>query len=180
MGAIIGYHFFEYTTIKASKQMQITSIVLLSAYILCKNIVPQELHISNYLIEVIVYSMAAFSLWNIVDIFIEQIKPRAIYRRSFSIYAMHLNVAIIILKILSLFIPQNEWLEIPKFIIMVVFTLTFINFTCAFLEKFFPRIYALFMGNRINKNQRVDLSDIDNIDSLFQSEKREQKYGFKR
>ena len=153
MGAIIGYHFFEYTTIKASKQMQITSIVLLSAYILCKNIVPQELHISNYLIEVIVYSMAAFSLWNIVDIFIEQIKPRAIYRRSFSIYAMHLNVAIIILKILSLFIPQNEWLEIPKFIIMVVFTLTFINFTCAFLEKFFPRIYALFMGNRINKNQ---------------------------
>ena len=152
-GAIIGYHFFDYATLKSSKPMQITSIAFLSAYILCKNIVPQELHISNYLIEVIVYSMAAFSLWNIVDIFIERIKPRKIYRRSFSIYAMHLNVAIIILKILSLVIPQSEWFEIPKFIIMVVFTLTLINFTCAFLEKFFPRIYALFMGNRINKNQ---------------------------
>lgn len=153
IGAIIGYHFFNYATLKSSKPMQIVSIVLLSAYILCKNIVPKELHISNYLIEVIVYSMAAFSLWNIVDIFIERIKPRAIYRRSFSIYAMHLNVAIIILKILSLFIPQSEWLEIPKFILMVIFTITLINFICAFLEKFFPRIYALFMGNRANKNQ---------------------------
>ena len=152
-GGIIGYHFFEYATIKSSKQMQVISIAFLSAYILCKNIVPQELHISNYLIEVIVYSLAAFSLWNIVDIFIEQIKPRAIYRRSFSIYAMHLNVAIIILKILSIVILQNEWLEIPKFIIMVVFTLTIINFTCAFLEKFLPRTYALFMGNRVNKKR---------------------------
>ena len=152
-GAIIGYHFFDYATLKSSKPMRITSIAFLSVYILCKNIVPQELHISNYLIEVIVYSMAAFSLWNIVDFFIEEIKPRAIYRRSFPIYAMHLNVAIIILKILSLVIPQSEWFEIPKFIIMVACTLTFINFTCTFLEKFFPRIYALFMGNRINKNQ---------------------------
>ena len=152
-GAIIGYHFFDYATQKSSKPMQITSIAFLLAYILCKNIVPQELYISNYLIEVIVYSMAAFSLWNIIDMFIERIKPRKIYSRSFSIYAMHLNVAIIILKILSLVFPHGEWFEIPKFIIMVVLTLTLINFTCTFLEKFFPRIYALFMGNRINKNQ---------------------------
>ncbi|MBQ3038101.1 MAG: acyltransferase [Clostridia bacterium] len=152
-GAIIGYHFFDYASRKSSKPMQITSIVLFSAYILAKNIVPRELHISNYLMEAIVYTIAAFCLWNIADIFIERIKPRAIYRRSFAIYAMHLNVAIITLKILSLFAPQNEWLQIPKFLIMVVFTLVIINYICAFLEKFFPGIYALFMGNRIKKRQ---------------------------
>ncbi len=151
-GAVIGYHFFDYACKKSSKPMQITSIVVLSAYILAKNIVPRELHISNYLIETIVYTIAAFALWNIVDIFIERIKPRAIYRRSFAIYAMHLNVAIIILKILSLCLTQNEWLEIPKFIIMVVFTIIIINYVCAFLEKFFPGIYALFMGNRVKKH----------------------------
>ena len=153
IGAIIGYHFFDYAAMKSSKPMKFASITFLSAYILCKSIVPKELHISNYLIEVIVFTMAAFSLWNIVDIFIERIKQRAIYSRSFPIYAMHLNVAIVILKILSLCLPQNEWLEIPKFIIMVVLTLTIINFTCSFLEKFFPKIYALFMGNRVNKNK---------------------------
>ena len=150
-GAIIGYHFFDFVSKKSSGPMQITSIVLLSVYILAKNIVPQKLHISNYLIETIVFTIAAFSLWNIVDIFIERIKPRAIYRRSFAIYAMHLNVAIIILKILSLCAPQNEWLEIPKFIIMVILTLVIINYVCAFLEKFLPGIYSLFMGNRVKK-----------------------------
>ena len=153
IGAIIGYHFFDYVSQKSSKQMQIISVVVFLAYILAKNIVPQELHIRNYLIETIVYTIAAFALWNIVDIFIERIKPRAIYCRSFAIYAMHLNVAIIILKILSLCTPENEWLEFPKFIIMVVSTLVIINYVCAFLEKFFPVIYALFMGNRVKKHQ---------------------------
>jgi len=151
-GAIIGYHFFDFASKKSSKPTQITSVVVLSAYILAKNIVPRELHISNYFIETIVYTIAAYALWNIVDIFIERIKPRAIYRRSFAIYAMHLNVAIIILKILSVCTAQNEWLEIPKFIIMAVSTVVIINYVCAFLEKLFPRIYALFMGNRVKKN----------------------------
>ncbi len=153
-GAILGYHYFDYVSKKSSKPIQTTSIIFLFVYILCKNIVPQELHITNYLIETIIYTFAAFSLWNIVDIFIERIKPRAIYRRSFAIYAMHLNVAIIILKILSFCTPENEWLEFPKFIIMVVFTLVIINYVCVFLEKFFPGIYALFMGNRVRKPKK--------------------------
>ena len=151
MGAIIGYHFFDFASGKSSKTTQVASVIFLAVYILSKNIVPQEMHVNNYLTQVIVYTLAAFSLWNVVDIFIERIKPRAIYRRSFAVYAMHLNVAIIILKILSFCTPQSEWLEIPKFIIMVVLTLVIINFVCAFLEKFFPKIYAILMGNRMNK-----------------------------
>lgn len=153
IGAIVGYHFFDFASKKSSKSMQITSAVLLSAYILVKNIVPQELHISNYLIETIVYTFASFALWNVADIFIERIKPRAIYRRSFAIYAMHLNVAIIILKVLSFFTPQNEWLEIPKFVIMIILTLVIINGVCTFLERFMPGVYAIFLGGRTKKRQ---------------------------
>lgn len=152
-GAIIGYHFFDYASSKSSKTMQIISVILLFTYIAAKNIVPQSLHIVNYLTETIVYTIAAFSLWNITDIFIEKIKPRAIYNRSFAIYAMHLNVAIVILKILSLCTPENEWFEIPKFIVMVVSTLLIINYFCAFSEKYLPKIYGVFMGNRLNKRQ---------------------------
>ena len=65
---------------------------------------------------------------------------------------MHLNVAIVILKILGFCAPKNEWLEIPKFIIMDVFTIIIINYACAISEKFFPRIYALFIGNRLKKD----------------------------
>ena len=154
IGAIIGYHFFEYACNKSSKTLQICSFVFLAAYILAKNIAPKEIHIDNYLIQVIVYSVAAFSLWNVTDIFIERIKTRALYSRSFAIYAMHLPVAIVILKILDFCAPQNEWLEIPKFIIMFISTLIIINFACAFLEKFTPRIYSVLMGNRMNKAKK--------------------------
>ena len=153
IGAIIGYHFFDFASQKSSKPLQIASVIFLAAYILAKNIAPQEIHIDNYLTQTIVYTLAAFSLWNIADIFIERIKPRTIYRRSFAIYAMHLNVAIVILKILAFCTPKNEWLEIPKFIIMVVSTLIIVNLICAFLEKFVPKVYATLMGNRVNKKR---------------------------
>ena len=70
---------------------------------------------------------------------------------AFAIYAMHLPIAIIILKVLSICIPQNEWFEIPKFVIMIITTLVIINLVCAFLEKFAPKIYSTLMGNRISK-----------------------------
>ena len=114
---------------------------------------PREIHIDNYLVQTVVYTLAAFSLWNAVDMFMERIKPRAIYRRSFAVYAMHLPVAIVILKILSLFTKQNPWLEIPKFIVMILLTLVIIQIACTFLEKFTPKIYATLMGNRTEKKQ---------------------------
>ena len=152
MGAVIGYHFFDLAAKKSSRLMQIASLVFLAAYILAKNIAPTEIHIDNYLTQTIVYTLAAFSLWNISDTFIEQIKPRALYRRSFAIYAMHLPIAIVILKILSFCPPPYEWLEIPKFIIIIISTLVIINLACAFLEKFTPKIYGTLMGNRIKKS----------------------------
>lgn len=153
VGAIVGYHFFDFVSKKSRKPMQIASLIFLAVYILAKNITPQEIHINNYLMQTVVYTIASFSLWNVTDNFIEKIKPRAIYRRSFAIYAMHLPVAIVILKILSFCTPESEWLEIPKFVFMIVTTIVIINFVCAFLEKFTPKIYATLMGNRINKKQ---------------------------
>jgi len=154
IGAVIGYHFFDIASKPSPKSLQIISAFFLSAYVLARNIVPQEIHIENYFVQIIVYTLAAFSLWNVTDLFIERVKPRTIYRRSFAIYAMHLKVAIIVLKILSFITPQNAWLEIPKFIIMVISTLVIINLACAFLEKFAPKIYAILMGDRIKSAKR--------------------------
>ncbi len=154
LGAIIGYHYFDFASKKSSKATQIASIILLTAYILAKNIVSQELHVDNYLTEVIVFTLCAYALWNITDMFIEKIKSRPIYRRSFAIYAMHLNLALIILKVISILLPQSEYFEIPKFIIMIVSTLIIINLVCAFLERFFPKVYALFMGGRMPKKEQ--------------------------
>ena len=149
IGAIIGYHFFDFASKKSTKSMRIASIIFLVVYLFAENIAAVKIYIDNYLTQTIVFTLAAFALWNITDIFIEKIKPRAIYRRSFAIYAMHLNIGIIIVKTFSFFIPQNQWFEIPKFIIMIILTLVIINCVCAFLERFAPKIYAILMGNRM-------------------------------
>lgn len=151
IGATVGYHYFDFISKKSSGKTQILSVIILLTYVLVKNIVPQKLHIDNYFIQVIVFTICSFALWNIVDMFIENIKPRAIYSRSFAIYAMHLNVALIVLKVLSILLPQNEWLEIPKFIIMVSLTLVIINVVCTVLEKFSPKVYGVLTGNRMIK-----------------------------
>lgn len=151
IGATVGYHYFDFISKKSSGKTQILSVIILLTYVLVKNIVPQKLHIDNYFIQVIVFTICSFALWNIVDMFIENIKPRAIYSRSFAIYAMHLNVALIVLKVLSILLPQSEWLEIPKFIIMVSLTLVIINVVCTVLEKFSPKVYGVLTGNRMIK-----------------------------
>lgn len=151
LGAIIGYHYFDFALLKSSKTMQIGSIIFLGTYFIAKTFVPREIQVINYLTETIVFILCSFALWNIVDIFIERIKPRAIYRRSFAVYAMHINVAGIVMKILSAILPQSKWLEIPGFIVMAVITLTIINLICVILEKFFPKIFGIFMGNRVGK-----------------------------
>lgn len=152
MGAMIGCHFFDLAAKKSSRPVQIVSAIFLATYVLAKTIAPTQIHIDNYLTQTIVYTLAAFSLWNVADMFVERMKPKAIYRRSFAVYAMHLPVAIVILKIFDFCTPKSQWLEIPRFIIMVASTLIIINLACAFLEKFTPKIYAVLMGNRTNKN----------------------------
>ena len=119
-----------------------------------KNIAPEKIHIDNYFTQTVAYTLASFSLWNLTDLFIERLKPRAIYRRSFAVYAMHLPVAMLVLKAFSFFLPESEWLAIPKFILMIVLTILIIQFVCLFLEKFLPKIYAVLMGNRTKKEAK--------------------------
>ena len=150
-GGIIGHHFFGYACKSSSKPLRIFSLVFLVAYVLAKNIAPIHIHIDNYFVQTVIFSLAAFSLWNVTDIFIERVKLKPFHRRSFAVYAMHLPIMIVILKILSFCTPKNEWLEIPKFVIIIVLTLVIINLVCAFLEKFAPRVNAVLMGNRMKK-----------------------------
>ena len=93
LGAVIGHHYFDYICQKSSRVTQIISITLLLSYVIAKNVIPHNLFIENYLMQVIVFTICCFALWNTLDIFIEKLKPRPIYRRSFAIYAMHLNTA---------------------------------------------------------------------------------------
>ena len=152
-GALMGYHYFDFILKKPKKSTQIFSLIFLIAYIVAKNAVPADLQYDNPLTEIITFTLCAFSFWNISDAFIEKIKPRAIYSRSFAIYAMHLGLSGIVWKILGICLPKKEWVLIPQFFLKVIITVIIINLICLFLEKFLPKVYNVLMGNRIRRKQ---------------------------
>ena len=155
IGAIIGKHFFEYTTRKSTKTIQCLSILFLVTYVILKNIFRESINKTGITgLDIIIFLFAAFALWNIADLFIDKISPKAIYSRSFAIYALHVNVSAIIAELLFLGLPKNEWFAIPNFILTFIFTLLSINLICALIERFFPKTCALLFGNRIKPIQK--------------------------
>lgn len=153
IGAIIGKHFFNFISQKSNKGIQWGSLVFLAVYIIAKNVFPPQYYIKNTVLGVAVFTLCSYALWNIADLFIERVKPCALYTRSFAIFAMHMNVSGILTKIFVLCLPKTEWLAIPNFLITVYSTLLCINLVCTVTEKYFPRTYAIFMGNRKRLSQ---------------------------
>ncbi|MBQ2389657.1 MAG: hypothetical protein II305_06355, partial [Clostridia bacterium] len=93
-------------------------------------------------------TLSAFALWNITDIFIDKVKQRKVYSRSFAIFAMHINTSAIITKLIFQCLPKSEWMAIPNFISTVILTLFLINVICSVLEVFLPKVYSILMGGR--------------------------------
>lgn len=151
IGAIVGKHFFTYFTKKSNKRLKFISMLFLIMYVIFKNIFFISPYIEKPILDVIIFTLCAFALWNIVDIFIDKIKPKAIFSRSFAIYALHVNVSTIITKIFILIFPHNEWFAIPNFITTIILSLTFINCFCILFENFFPKLYSIIMGNRLKE-----------------------------
>lgn len=148
IGAIVGKHFWDSICQKSTKGMQWGSILFLAAYVLAKNIFSPKFHVRHPILVVAVFCLTSFALWNVVDVFIDKIKPRAIFSRSFAIYAIHVNLSAVIAKLCFFCMPRNEYFAIPNFIITFILTLIIINLACSFFEKHCSKIYSMFMGMR--------------------------------
>ena len=134
------------------------SLIFLPTYIILKNIFASRTYPIEVILKVVVFTLSAFALWNIADMFIHKIRPRKIYSRSFVIYAAHVNISAVISKIIFLCLPKNGWMAIPNFIVTFVLTLIVINVMCIFLEKILPKVYSLLTGKRI-KQQKTKPTD---------------------
>lgn len=155
MGALIGEHYFDVASGKAGKGIRYFSVAFLVTYIALKTLFPNQHHPFQTISQVAVFTLAAFALWNVLDSFIDRIKPKKIYSRSFAVYAMHFNIATVMTSLVFLCLPKNGWMALPNFVITVLLTLILINFICSFLEKNLPKVYSILMGNRLRRNKNT-------------------------
>ena len=147
-GAIIGKHYFTYLQEKSSVSMRIVSAVFLLTVIVLKNIFPTSTYTIKPFISVVVHIFCAISLWCLFDAFIDKMKERPLYSRSFLVYAMHVNIAAIITKLTMFVLPKNEAYAILNFAITLVATLVFINLFCIVIERYFPSVYFILSGKK--------------------------------
>ena len=136
IGAIVGRHYFNFIAKRSNDKCRYGSLIFLVVYIALKNIFPPQINSYKSILEVIFFTLSAYALWNIIDIFIDKIRMKKLYMRSFAIYALHINIAAIITNMIYLLGSKSEWMVIPNFVITAILTVILINIICTLLEKF--------------------------------------------
>lgn len=148
IGAIIGKHYFGFTIKEPKKVVKYGAVVFFVAYLIFSAVFYSQIVKLRFMFNVVFFTLTAVAMWNITDLFFEKLKPRKIYTRSFAIYAIHVNIVAIFVKLIVILLPKGEWMVIPNFILSALLTLVTINIICCFMEKFLPKPYAILMGNR--------------------------------
>ena len=156
LGALLGKHYFGFFTQKAGKVSGIASAAFLFIYILLKNLFPVNEYFALPAVRIIVFSLAAYALWCVMDLFTERLTPRPIYGRSFPIFAMHTNISAIIYKICYLILPKNGYMALPNFLATTILTIFAINVFCIAFERYLPSAFALVMGKGLKKIEKKE------------------------
>ena len=100
------------------------------------------------IIAAAVMSDEQVTIENIIDAVADKVKNRDLYKRSFAIYALHINASAIITHLIYIVLPKNEYMAVPNFLLTIVLTVLSINIFCIVTEKLFPKIYGIVMGQR--------------------------------
>ena len=145
IGAIIGRHYFDGFCKKSSRITQI-----LSAGFLLLAAVPLYFsnRIGNAAFLMFILIPCAWAFWNAADLFVYQLPAFPIFKNSFAVYAMHINVSAVFAKLIYLFLPKRQWMALPNLILTLVLTLSFIRLFCYVMEKFSPKLYKVITGGR--------------------------------
>lgn len=148
-GCVLGRHFLKPFTDRSSKRF---SVCALCVFVLCtviwfiRGIGMFELPPSVSAGFLTVY---ALSLWYAFDIInIESIRLRPFMDDNMFIYALHVNLSAVIVKLLYMLLPKQVLWSIPNFIITTVLTILIILLFAAFLRRFLKPVYLLLSGKK--------------------------------
>lgn len=148
IGGLIGIHMFHLVARKSGKAVRIVSIVGFVLYVILKNLFFAEPYQEKAVVDVIVFCLCSFFVWNILDMFMDKFQLKKRHSRALAVLTMHINVSAVIAKLIYLCLPKTEWLAIPNFVATFVLSLAFINLFCWFLERFLPTVSGLLQGRR--------------------------------
>lgn len=148
VGCFIGRHYFNVFIKKSSAKMQILASILFIIITLYKLCVEYEVIVFFKAVDIVITIIYALAFWVMTDAIINKITVRPYMKNSFFIYAAHINVSAIIIKLFYLALPKAPIMAIFNFIICSTLSVFFICIMCKYLSRFTPQIYKVLSGNR--------------------------------
>lgn len=157
IGGIIGRYYFSGFTNKCAPRFRIISAIACIFFIFVGFFVETRWLPAGLLAVLsapfvfhIFMTLGALGLWFAVDPIIEKLKPRRIYRTSFFVFAMHVNVSAVVARLAYMALPRSPIFAIVNFLLTTVITLILIDLIYRLLERLFPPVFKYLSGNRGN------------------------------
>ena len=151
LGGILGKHYFPYVLKRSSRLTQILSGCFLVIVITLKNLFPDNDYFGKPFVKTLVFILCSFAVWFLFDAFIDKIKNRPWYSRSFFVFAMNVNVSAIFTKLILFILPRKEIFATLNFVLTVVLTLVCINVFCYVIERYIPWLWYILCGKKPKK-----------------------------
>lgn len=149
IGGFVGRFYFEELDKAVSKPLQWGSLVASVGFVVF--FVLEKYWIIPFIpmVDVVANILASFALWWLFDLFLsKEPKVYPVFRHSFWVFALHLNISAVITKLLFFALPKKDSLGIVNFMLTTIITLAVIELICFILEKFLPKVYAILSGSR--------------------------------
>ena len=98
--------------------------------------------------RVVLLILTSIFFWNAMNIVMRMISVKRFMKRSFLVYALHVNLSAIITKLLFLIGPKSILFSPVNFLLTTCLTLGLIEAFALVTEKHFPKIYSILTGDR--------------------------------
>ena len=147
-GAMLGIHFKKQFSEHSKKTEMVIYTVLFVVSCGLTVVYKADMLLYGKGVYALVRLFFAFTFWKMYDWYYKGQSVHPYEKRSFMVFAMHLNIVAVISKLIYLLLPKNNIFVIPNTIVTIVLTLVIINWFCVFMERFFPKIYSVISGSR--------------------------------
>ena len=150
-GAFIGKYCFDWFASESSSKAHALGgigILASTAFFFAQGI---KLFTLPDSVNAVVKIIASLSLWIVVDKLFRSIPVKNFMCDSFIVYATHDSLRSVFIKLFYLLFLKHPMMAVLNFFVASALTIITICVFCAFMRKFFPRIFAVISGSRVSK-----------------------------
>ncbi len=147
-GCLIGKHFIPWFTSRASRGKAFCYLMVFLGTLVYFTFRAYAVLGDIAALDAAMLLVGAISFWFAFDLVIERIPIRKYHDHSFLIYAAHLNILAVYVKLLYFILPKNPYMCITNYILAVTLTALTIILFSNILKRWFPRIYSILSGQR--------------------------------